>query len=116
MAQFERNLDMFNKDFPGRKPSGSRRTPKTQPDRSAVARMKMINALNIEHRGCDCSDDGHAGDEAIVKATNASEAKKAFGRSGVIAGEGEQGHEGEKATKAVTALKAVKATKGDEGS
>ena len=50
MAQLERNMAMFNKDFPARKPSGPRQTPKTKPDPREVAHLEMINAMNIEQR------------------------------------------------------------------
>jgi hypothetical protein len=116
MAQFQRNMDMFNKDFPARKPSGPRRNLKTKADPDEVARMKMINSMNIEHGGCGGRDDGHAGDEAIVKATNASEATKALKAVKAVkatkTGEGDEGHEGETAA---TAVKATKASEGDEG-
>ena len=49
MAQFERNMAMFNKDFPARKPCGPR-PPKTKPDARELAHMEMINAMNIEQR------------------------------------------------------------------
>jgi hypothetical protein len=49
MAQLERNMAMFNKDFPARKPRGPR-PPKTKPDPREVAHMEMINAMNIEQR------------------------------------------------------------------
>ena len=60
--------------------------------------MKMINALNIEQRGCDSSDDGHAGDEATVNASEATKALKAV-KATKAGGEGEE-------TKAVNATKA----------
>jgi hypothetical protein len=63
MAEFERKMAKFNKEFPARKPRGPC-PPKTKPDPREVAHIERINVLNIEQRTSlddqlECKDCGN---------------------------------------------------------